>query len=294
MTTPFPFKKDQVAKFFYWIAERESIRQKKEAGKPWPWTKDKILREYKFTNVFRRQDRTTLELVKRVERIKDPVELYIHINTFRLFNWTETYDEMVEYIIDHEWSKMTKFLHARKERGEQLWTGAYMIHASPGAKKDKIDDYMETVVHMAEEAERKVKVINFHNSLEITTQKLQRYNHVGPFIAYELACDYSYFSKLLGNCGDRYTWANTGPGAARGIHRLLTGRHEKPQNGINYVGAMRQLLHMSDGKGWLPGYVKKLEMRDIEHSLCEFDKYSRVANDEGRSPKQKYKPPGEH
>jgi hypothetical protein len=31
----------------------------------------------------------------------------------------------------------------------------------------------------------------------------------------------------------------------------------------------------------------KLEMRDIEHSLCEFDKYERVRNGEG-APRGRY------
>ena len=49
---------------------------------------------------------------------------------------------------------------------------------------------------------------------------------------------------------------------------------------------MRDLLSMSPlhlTKDFLP----KLEMRDIEHSLCEFDKYERVRNGEG-APRGRY------
>ena len=35
----------------YWISERESIRKKKKSGEPKPWTKDPILRDYKFCHV---------------------------------------------------------------------------------------------------------------------------------------------------------------------------------------------------------------------------------------------------
>lgn len=41
------------------IAERERIRIKKEAGQPWPWTNDPILRDYKFCCVRREDDRVT-------------------------------------------------------------------------------------------------------------------------------------------------------------------------------------------------------------------------------------------
>jgi hypothetical protein len=35
------------------------------------------------------------------------------------------------------------------------------------------------------------------------------------------------------------------------------------------------------------------EMREIEHSLCEFDKYCRVKFKEGRTPRSIYRPPKE-
>jgi hypothetical protein len=48
---------------------------------------------------------------------------------------------------------------------------------------------------------------------------------------------------------------------------------------------MRELLEMS--RTCLPDFVPPLELREIEHSLCETDKYLRVANGEGR-PRAKY------
>jgi hypothetical protein len=42
-----------------YIEERERIRLRKEAGEPFPWTEDPILRAFKFTNVRRIHDRTT-------------------------------------------------------------------------------------------------------------------------------------------------------------------------------------------------------------------------------------------
>ena len=39
---------------------------------------------------------------------------------------------------------------------------------------------------------------------------------------------------------------------------------------------------------YLQGHMLPLEMRDIEHCLCEFDKYERTRLGEGR-PRAKYK-----
>src|SRR5688500_5458146 len=53
--------------FFGWINERHMIYLKRFVLKePKPWTQDKILREYKFTNAFRELDRGTLAL-RRME-----------------------------------------------------------------------------------------------------------------------------------------------------------------------------------------------------------------------------------
>lgn len=285
-----PFRAADLKLFWYWISEREKIRQARVAGYTWPWTRDPILQEYKFTNVFRRQDRTTIALVERMVCFaKNPVQLYNHINTFRLFNRPDTYDEIYPLISAGEWRDIESILRKRKNEGLTLFTGAYIIHASTKLKYDKLHDYILTAKHMWQEAEVMVAKLKNANALEYAVENLQRYNHVGPFIAYELACDYAYFPALLGKCTDRYTWANTGPGAARGVHRLLYGTHEKRVSGLPYNAYMKQLLIASDGKGNLERHVPKLEMRDIEHSLCEYDKYCRVKHGEGKTPKQKYR-----
>mgnify|MGYP005994584353 CR=1 FL=1 len=50
---------------------------------------------------------------------------------------------------------------------------------------------------------------------------------------------------------------------------------------------MQELLDLSPN--YLQGHMEPLEMRDIEHCLCEFDKYERVRLGQGR-PRAKYKP----
>ena len=49
---------------------------------------------------------------------------------------------------------------------------------------------------------------------------------------------------------------------------------------------MKDLLDRSPG--YLQGHIDVLEMRDIEHCLCEFDKYERVRLGQGK-PRAKYK-----
>jgi hypothetical protein len=51
------------------------------------------------------------------------------------------------------------------------------------------------------------------------------------------------------------------------------------------IEAMRVLLNISPG--YLPDWMPALEMREVEHSLCEMDKYERAFSGEGR-PRAKF------
>jgi hypothetical protein len=128
-------------------------------------------------------------------------------------------------------------------------------------------------------------------SLEAVFNGLTEVHCVGGFMAYEMVTDMRH-TRLLEDATDIYTWANPGPGARRGLQRLGLA-----YNGVHAITSMRQLLARAhyvydrfddthaDGadKSNLPIF----EMRDIEHSLCEFDKYCRVKFGEGE-PRSKY------
>ena len=75
-----------------------------------------------------------------------------------------------------------------------------------------------------------------------------------------------------------------------GVNRIVTGK-KKPnafKSVAEYVEFMQEMLKTS--RQYLGDHVPPLEMREIEHSLCEFDKYTRVKNGEGR-PRSIYRKP---
>lgn len=135
---------------------------------------------------------------------------------------------------------------------------------------------------------------------------------LGEFMTYEVACDLRY-TALLENAPDRRTWANLGPGARRGLNRIFRGLQGKaadkaiPMSAA--LGEMQELLARSQEPSYWPQlttyegeralifnrgpfYVHGLEprtqqwpsweLREVEHTLCEFDKYSRVLEGSGR------------
>lgn len=324
----FKFRKLELERFFYWINERHSIHLKKQAGvnrkgMGWPWTKDKILQQYKFTNPFRQNDRVTkdwmnryaslLAIEKTGKQVPDDLILF-HLCMFRLFNYPPTYDALNFAMFKSKglgWNK-EKAVAILKERRDgvnspdsQIFTGAYMI--TPGSGSDKIDTYCEVLDQLwdgrTENQKKKrssvprrvrwTRAIKARRSMRRATALLCKLDCVGPFIAYEIVCDLRH-TRILSDALDIDTWANAGPGAKRGVHRLLTGDKEHPKGVIDYNAAMIELLRIARDDKRLSKDVLSCEWpfnaREIEHSLCEYDKMSRVRMGQGK-PRSTYKRP---
>lgn len=67
-----------------------------------------------------------------------------------------------------------------------------------------------------------------------------------------------------------------GPGACRGLNRLHGRRLTSKSKASPPVGETQELLRESQRPGRLGAHMRPLEMRDVEHSLCELDKLLRV------------------
>lgn len=307
----FKFKKKELALFWYFLTERHAIwRRRFIEKKPWPWTEDAVMREYKFTNVYRQLDRVTIEWENRYARLlahekparkgqppkNTPRSLTLFHNVmFRLFNWPETYDALVFNMGYREWDVRAakKILGERAADNEQIFTGAYIINGG-GDGQSKLEAVCEAVDFVWKRRRQLTSRIVQNGTMKYAVEILQRIPGVGGFTAYEIACDLR-FTRVLPSPPDRFSWANPGPGAERGIRRLLNGAHvRRAGQKIDYIAAMRWLhTNMPDEvKAAVSHHDWPFELREIEHSLCEFDKLRRVMNGEGR-PRSRYRRPTE-
>lgn len=281
--------KDMLKLFMHWINERHKIYLKKKEGASPPWTRDKILQEYKFTNVFRVYDAVTQDLMNNVItphlKDEDQATLLFNIMKYRFFNWPPTFYALGGY--SDAWNEKVakKLLKEMKKRGDQIFTGAYIITNS-GKKRPKTDIICEALTAAWNRRETFVEYACKVNTLEMMCEALQVLPTVGKFIAYEIVTDLRH-TRMLDTARDVFTWANPGPGAKRGLNRLHNREVKRAVKDTTCVTEMRELLEVANKKKHK--HVPKLEMRDIEHSLCEFDKYMRVKQDEGR-PRSKYNP----
>jgi len=268
--------------FFEFMAERENIRLKKEAGEPWPWTEDKILQTYKFTNVFREADATTVWFRENVRApLRDySVSVFFATVAFRWFNKIETGKLLLPYLLGEEKWNMA-VLYPKLLPHKPWVNGAYIIKTPNGM--DKLMGRRTVIENVYTDKTW------FDNSgddqldpnLELLHKELQDFPYMGPFMAYEVVTDLRH-TCILEHAPDIMTWANAGPGAKRGIYRVFNKDvHPRDMNGM-----MQDLLELGQKVASINWYAP-LEMREIEHTLCEFDKYQRTALGEGQ-PKQKY------
>lgn len=271
----------RTAEFFALARERYHIFLRREAGEKAPWTKDEILRQFKFCNVFREDDRTTIWIRENIrEPLRNDPKVFQAIVIARWFNRVSTMERIKDILLEDSWTH---------EKGEALLRGvspllsaAYLIRSPQGMDKLtgmlwQIDQCLEAVRAKAQEMASSSRAY----TLQEITEWLARFPGIGEFLAYEVVSDLRH-TFLLENAPDIMTWANPGPGCEKGIRHLLGG---STGGKANMVLVMQQLVEASrDPENW-PAEWPAWEMREAEHMLCEFDKYERTRLGEG-TPKQ--------
>jgi hypothetical protein len=294
---------EPVDTFWYWMRERQAIHERRFVqGLQGPWTDDPILRTFAFCNLFREQDRVTVWVR---ENIREPFakhpNLWIMLAIARTINWPETLAFLMDakenpgaWPLDNSWDPkvMGDALDRWKALGQKVYTGAYMIRAESDPSKPwytwtKQQYVAQIVIGKLWEKRGTWDRMMFNRADQPTLQEvhawLAGFHGWGPFMSYEVVTDLRH-TRYLDKAPDIMTWANAGPGAIRGLKRMHPQR--KMTTPADFTAAMQELLAAAPAA--LPGWPT-LELRDIEHSLCEFDKYSRVKHGEGR-PRALFKP----
>lgn len=291
--------------FFKFAHERHKIYLKKSSGAPAPWTSDHILQHYKFTNVYRELDRTTVWFRENVRsKVTSPAEQLLAAVVFRWFNRIATGEAIFSQLDTNKTTAWDRLLVTGNAdcllepiktycgKGPYV-TGAYIIKTPDNLTKTEgviqcIKWFMENEFFFTPEhhegyrkvAERLAAERGIH-TLESVWRWLRKFPYLGDFMAYEIVTDLRH-TPLLDKAPDIMLWANPGPGAARGLSRIFEDDPSaySQNNKIKLNRLMRNLLEASLTV-W-PEEWPALEMRDIEHTLCEYDKYMRVARGEGR------------
>ncbi len=266
----------RVEDFNDFMVERHNIFIRKEINNdPYPWSNDAILTDYSFCNVYRELDRVTIWIRENWrEPYADHPNLPFAMAVARQINWPDTLQEIG---FPTEWrpQHVKNIMQDRMANKQKVYTGAYMLTGTLGGTKiEQTVDKILTPLYA-----------NFpcdFSSIENSWKSFLPYAGFSDFMSYEVVTDLRH-TKWLKNAPDIMTWANPGPGAMRGLNRIFGRPLDSKQKKPLFIQEMRDLLALLNNEP-LP-----LEMRDIEHCLCEFDKYERARLGQGR-PRAKYKP----
>src|SRR6266853_1872102 len=80
--------------FWKFAAERQNIFAKRLRGDSPPWSKDPILRQYRYTNAYRATDRVSQYLIRNViyDSESNSADTLFRILVFKFFNRIETWE----------------------------------------------------------------------------------------------------------------------------------------------------------------------------------------------------------
>lgn len=283
----------RTAAFFEYARKRQQIKIFKDAGFSRPWSDDPILNKYRFCNVFREDDRNTIWYK---ENLRDVIGPYPSVQlraaaVFRYINRIETMEKIKHLLMVDCWDadEFERILREHAAQGRPIVGAAYIVKSPNGM--DKIAGIRSLLEPVIADADKLSIDFMTHRSLEHANQVLTTYPWIGDFMAYEIVSDLRW-TRVLIEAQDILSWANPGPGATRGIGRLMSedGSVQKGFTREDKLNIMRKLLQESfDSDNWPCRDWGHWEMREVEHNLCEFDKYERARLGEG-TPKQFYKP----
>lgn len=282
--------KARIGKFFATAQERHEIylRRKKDPDNP-PWTRDPIFKRWRFCNVYRELDKTTMWFAAKIRhQLRRKDEVLMATVAFRWFNRISTGENLLPVLV-HGWDP---------DLGEKIlakmdpphFTGSYIIRSDFGMTK--LHSIMKALEKVYYSRGPLVENIKACGTLEAASALLQRFHLLGTFMSYEIVSDLRH-TDLLNKAEDIMTWAHPGPGAARGLGRIFHNNVDHYHYAAGgkkqqlMLEEMRKLLAMSRSH-WPQGWPQ-WEMREVEHWLCEFDKYQRTKLGEGR-PRQAFRP----
>ncbi|MCI0561093.1 MAG: putative DNA base hypermodification protein [Nitrososphaera sp.] len=275
--------------FFQFMVKREKLRLRKESGASWPWSDDRILNTYKFTNVKREHDRTTRWMRRHwtgPNQNRPSEEIIFNCALFRYFGNTDFASALGW---QHAWSaqRTVEIAQTWRQSGRQIFTGAYII-PTLGHRGPKHEAVCNLILTPLWNARKDIAYVSKETqSWRLTADAMRKLPGFGGtgFMTKEVLQDVMQ-TPVLRHAVDRNSWCPAGPGARRGLNRI----HGRP------IGKMLSeeqcLLEMRDlfdrAQTQMPVFMPELELHDIQFQLCEFDKYERVRLGDGR-PKSRYK-----
>jgi len=269
----------------YWkfAAERQNVFFKRFNGKNYPWTKDEILSQHKFTNVYRATDRVSQYLIKNViyKGSQQPEEVFFRIILFKIFNRISTW-EFLETALgkitleEYSFKKYDKLLSELLNHKIPIYSAAYIMASgrSTMGYERKHQNHLKLIELMLKE--RVPEKLQQAKSMNEVYYLLHSYPTIGDFLAYQYTIDINY--STLTNFSEM-EFVKAGPGAKDGIAKCFTDLGNYSFEDIIRLMTDNQELEFSRlDLDFKTLWGRSLHLIDCQNIFCEVDKYSRIAH----------------
>ena len=286
---------------WYWMAERLNIYYKRTIlRQPFPWTKDPILIENKFTNCIRDLDRGTIVYIKEIlskmdeptnDLVKRTKEVILNTQIYRMFIKYETWKLIGFLYLDNfntQWKDVKSRLRKYKKDGGTIFHSAYMVpnmrnvNDNPETQSDKLENALRACDFFYEDIQDTYNFITTH-SMKDCLKYLNHFKGVGDFNIYEWLCDWGMASRHVKHPIVLWTddsYVNSGPGNQIGLKLIFEDTGGLTFTQLNFY-LRASWRHYMKRYGLYNHFIELLPkwmngditVRVIEHSLCELQKY---------------------
>lgn len=263
---------------------------------------DPILRDHRFTNVYRASDRVSQYLISSVQNgplaSSDPEELVFRTLLFKIFNRQGTWETLEALLGPLRWSSydFETYRMALDEAARlgPIYSAAYLMPPPRLGEDRKHANHLRLLESMMRNGiARKLLTAQ---SLRAVFETLALYRGLGSFLAFQYAIDLNYLELLT---FDEDDFVVAGPGARDGIRKCFGTEAAGSEDSIIRYMVDSQEQHFERLGLNFPGlFGRRIHLIDAQNLFCEVDKYARVRHPEvagisGRSRiKQKFRAAG--
>ncbi|KAL0065448.1 hypothetical protein AAF712_007512 [Marasmius tenuissimus] len=282
--------------FWRWCAERKAMDDRRRAGQAFPWTECPTLTSKYFCMPYRVLDRGCQYLIREIieKGSQEPREVVFRVILYDIFTRIETWELLKDALGELTWEGFDRRAYERVlqdalDDGVAIYTGAFFKPTGQRMKTGQPSHhYHLLLLEQLMEGDALLERMRTAEYLEDVYDFIIGFRGMGPFTAYQLLLNLSYSGVMkFGNMD----FVVAGIGCVSGLRKMF-GKERlaraKAANRDIYVSIMRWMADTQDehferlglefeGLGMGKGRRRvRLELADIEHSICEVDKYARA------------------
>ena len=280
-------------KLEWFIKERYNIHLNKDIKKlsP-PWTKNKHLQTYKYTNIRREHDKETIYLIKNVSNNRSLSYENKLLNTFlfRLIN-NSKYLKEVNFPFDFNNINFKELKRIEDKINFCIFNSAFMVIGYTKAIDNLYGNHKLTSIIKYVQKNKEIII----NSSCCETQKeflksLKIIRGIGDFMAYQIFLDFTYIKEFPFTENE---FVKAGPGCRFGLNLLFKDKKKlnyeellfwlkDNQENIFKIDFNKLMYDLNKSK-------RNLNVSSLEHTMCEFYKFYRSEILKSTKPKKLYK-----